>query len=777
MHTSRSRGAHSFEGCKTCRKRHLKCDQTTPRCRRCCLSGLECDFKAALRWVVVAGPDDCSTSVPPTNDASQYSRRHLYSEELREVMSTSLIANLPSTVTEALCRIEDMTKSAEINKDMILTVGPFGVFNGAYAAEDGKPKVEQGAKPNIAVAEKCTTDDPPIISFSEGTVSPFTECNPMRGNNDAATDISGYSGPNENDFTMSNALDELFSDSLDFLQWGDLFTWDIEVNNSPQPSYSMDCVSMTNQPVCDMLDGWTLCETTINSQTKDTRESDSIQPGAILQPQEDLVVDAPLLLRHFYDEVINQMGSLPINEKSAWRILNFPSAIVTLSQLTILGLSINDIRHANLSNLYAIIAVSAFHLSLNSDNFPELAKPERYWMSLSKRTYECAKSQLKLSFEEESATPTKAKYKEQLMAAAAILATALLSGNEQDTCRYLLEMERLIRVRGLRKSKLSRRARLLHNIYAWMRIVSESTKTFHDEAPILDSKSINEVWVTAHDQAQLGTASSRPAIPSSESLRKGYPEITLDNFLHLEPFQLHPDHTSGRPINVDVPLTNKDIHLASSIQDQEDMYMQIYGVPETWLRLVSQITRLANVMDHLAPKESQPDAIKMAALQPKASYLEEAVCAFRARYDSQHEQDLADEKPHVHMVRALSPALMIFFYRRIRKINPMLLQESVDEVMEALQAFDEALSRNKLLGPGTAWPAFIAGAEATKPEKREQFSSWLLKAHAKSGWKGYCVSREVLREVWRNQDADYNTSRRSTWVDVCRANRRWPLLC
>ncbi|KAK1623158.1 fungal-specific transcription factor domain-containing protein [Colletotrichum phormii] len=715
MHTSRSRGTHSFEGCKTCRKRHLKYDQTTPRCRRCCISGLECDFKAALRWVVVAGPDDSSTFFPPANDAAQYSRRHLYSEELREVMSTSLIVNLPSTINEALFRIEDMTKSTEINNDMNLNIGPFGVFNGTYAVEDRKPKAEQD-------------------------------------NNDATTDISGYSGPNENDFTMFNALDELFSDSLDFLQWGDLFTWDIGVNNSPQPSHSMDCVPTTNQPVYDTLDGWTLSK-------------------------EDLVVDAPLLLRHFYDEVINQMGSLPINEKSAWRILNFPSAIVTLSQLTILGLSSNDIRHANLSNLYAIIAVSAFHLSLNSENFPELAKPGSYWMSLSKRTYECAKSQLMLSFEKESATPTKAKYKEQLMAAAAILATALLSGNEQDTCRYLLEMERLIRVRGLRKSKLSRRARLLHNVYAWMRIVSESTKTFHDEAPRLDSTSINGIWVTSHDQAQLGTASSRPVIPSSELLGKGYPEITLDNFLHLEPFQLHPDHTSGGPINDDVPLTNKDIHLASSIQDQEDMYMQIYGVPETWLRLVSQITRLANVMDHLAPKESQPDAIKMAALQPKASYLEEAVCAFRARYNGQHEQDLDDEKPHVHVVRALSLALMIFFYRRIRKINPMLLQESVNEVMEALQGFDDALSRNKLLGPGTAWPAFIAGAEATKPEKREQFSSRLLRAHAKSGWKGYCVSREVLREVWRNQDADDNTSRRSTWVDVCRRNRRWPLLC
>lgn len=81
MHTSRSRSAHSFEGCKTCRKRHLKCDQTTPRCKRCCISGLKCDFRAVLRWVLVKGPDDLSTVAPPANEATQYSRRHLYSGE------------------------------------------------------------------------------------------------------------------------------------------------------------------------------------------------------------------------------------------------------------------------------------------------------------------------------------------------------------------------------------------------------------------------------------------------------------------------------------------------------------------------------------------------------------------------------------------------------------------------------------------------------------------------------------------------------------------------
>ena len=42
-------------------------------------------------------------------------------------------------------------------------------------------------------------------------------------------------------------------------------------------------------------------------------------------------------------------------------------------------------------------------------------------------------------------------------------------------------MERLISWRGLTKPSISRRARLLHNIYAWMRIVSESLNVYLDE--------------------------------------------------------------------------------------------------------------------------------------------------------------------------------------------------------------------------------------------------------------------------------------------------------
>nr|RBQ95924.1 hypothetical protein FVER53263_08468 [Fusarium verticillioides] len=398
--------------------------------------------------------------------------------------------------------------------------------------------------------------------------------------------------------------------SLDFLHWGDLFTWDVSVLDNP-PQLPYDTLPMDlNWP---------------NESNMGFSESLDMMPfetasDDVAWPQLDLMMDAPLLLKHFNDDVISQMGSLPINEKSAWKTLHYPSAIMTLSELTMLDVDRDQIKRANLATFYALIAVSSFHLSLNSITFPNLARPGDHWKSLSNRTYEAAKQHLKVSLEKESQPgPHKAKYKEQLMGISAVLATALLSGNETDTRWCLTEMERLISWRGLTKPRISRRARLLHNIYAWMRIVSESLNVYLDENHAIE--------------APFRTTTSRSINP----------DMTLDNFLHLEPRKLH-----GQKTKRDI----KDIHLADASQDHENMYMQIYGVPETWLSLVSQITRLANVIDRLSTSKKS-DAEALMALQPRASYLENAVCLFRSRHSENTTMSASPSAPggtpHMHM--------------------------------------------------------------------------------------------------------------------------------
>ncbi|KAG8672308.1 hypothetical protein FPOAC1_005572 [Fusarium poae] len=583
--------------------------------------------------------------------AEQYSRRHLFTEANRELMSNALLKNVPYTVTAALNQIDEESKGLDVHDDAasICEVGPFQVF-----------KFESCRSTTTAISDHVSFNDMELDTLSEPQTQDFSE--PIDNDTDHMVDETVV----PNDFSTT---------SLDFLHWGDLFTWDVSVlDNPPQLSYeNFDTLPMNlnwpEQSFSESLDAMIPFEPVAED---------------VACPQLDLMTDAPLLLKHFNDDVISQMGSLPINEKSAWRTLHYPSAIMTLSELTMLEVNKDQIKRANLATFYALIAVSSFHLSLNPITFPSLTRPGDHWEFVSSRTYEAAKQHLRVSLEKESQPgPHKAKYKEQLMGISAVLATALLSGNETDTRWCLTEMERLISWRGLTKPRISRRARLLHNIYAWMRIVSESLNVFHDE---------NHAIETPFTRSSANT--NNPAAVPVQSIN---PDMTLDNFLHLEPRKLH-----GQKTKRDI----KDIHLADASQDHENMYMQIYGVPETWLSLVSQITRLANVMDRLSAKQ-KPDAEALMALQPRASYLENAVCLFRSRHSegspsvSASPNSAPGGTPHMHMVRALASALVIFFYRRIRKVNPLVLQDSVHDVVDSLHAFDEALERNNLLGPAT----------------------------------------------------------------------------
>lgn len=344
----------------------------------------------------------------------------------------------------------------------------------------------------------------------------------------------------------------------------------------------------------------------------------------------------------------------------------------------------------------------------------------------------------------------------------------LLSGIESDTRWCLTEMEYLITLRGLTKPSISRRARLLHNIYAWMRIVSESTHVLGENQTVEASyirPAPNHPTSTALDR-------SRNRSQAGASTQPIKPHVTLDSFLHLQPKTLHQaqvSEASERDIRA--------IHLADSQPDKNNMYMQIYGVPETWLSLVSQITRLANVMDRLST-EKRGDAELLVSLHPRSSDLENAVCTFRFRH--QVGADAGDSGSesgslHTHMVHALSSALVIFFYRRIRNVNPLVLQDSVDRVIDSLHVFDAALKKNGIPGPGTSWPAFIAGAEALGASQRKAIGGWLDRGFEKSGFAGYRVSKEVLVEVWRRMD-EGGAGGFVSWMEVCRQMRKWPLL-
>lgn len=340
---------------------------------------------------------------------------HTVSE--RESLSTSLLASVESSVSKTLEDIEGQARDLQDGQAIQVSVGPFSVFNSVThinhnsgAAPNGNgPPEHQNPLPTSAEPSTLEAQQTSLV-VNEDQYQHFRSC---ESNLDQESDSFDFG------LLDIEGWQELSPSSLDYLQWTDLFTAGA-YHESP-------CVPPGRSPTADES-GWSpLQPFTVNSETmamdpKPEGGSTFETPG---WPILNLDSDIPSLLQHFDDNVVSQMGALPINEKSAWRILNYPSAVVTLAKLTAVSTLQHNITHACLSNFFAVVAVSSLHLSVNPEAAKTLNRPSEHWASMSDQIYEKAKYHLGVSLASESEGPGKAKYKDQLMAMAAILATAV----------------------------------------------------------------------------------------------------------------------------------------------------------------------------------------------------------------------------------------------------------------------------------------------------------------------------------------------------------------
>lgn len=102
------------------------------------------------------------------------------------------------------------------------------------------------------------------------------------------------------------------------------------------------------------------------------------------------------------------------------------------------------------------------------------------------------------------------------------------------------------------------------------------------------------------------------------------PNVNLDDFLHFEPHQQETDSSSretGREIL-------HDIHLKQDQGISDSTFMMLYGVSETWLSLVSQTTRLANLMQVAKHGSKEDKPWLHEHIERRKGLLEHRICSF-----------------------------------------------------------------------------------------------------------------------------------------------------
>ena len=440
--------------------------------------------------------------------------------------------------------------------------------------------------------------------------------------------------------------------------------------------------------------------------------------------QAQLLVHAVPLISHYGISVITAMSPHK-HDHTPWHILFVPQLKDCLATLT-LG---DHLDEGSLTMFYGALAVSAMSLGVihQSTTWHDLADAYRRQGSLHAHS-------MVLDLYADAKT---AQYKKPLMALLTMAQVSYFSGESAQTESFLLEAERLVRLRGLARKK-SRQVRLLHHCYAYMRLFHESMIVI---PAAIESSHRREV---------------RAAVEWSSVASHNIDSLSF-RLMEWEDLQ------EAMMAIKDQFLRENDLHIGIPGLHVTSMYPEIFGIPEDYLFLLSQVIRLGNEKDLAENAAASGNALELTEFLKRAKAIEKGINKLCPRPLPNHSPN-----PLVlpNILDGMKCALLIYFYRRIYDVNPSSLQANVVAVRDWLLSHDQA-NPDFLYGSfGLIWPAFIAACEAVGPVLQASFSQWFRSAERRSGMVSFRGMLSTAERVWQcrnNPDTED-----VTWLDIVR---------
>ncbi|KAK9364929.1 fungal-specific transcription factor domain-containing protein [Lipomyces kononenkoae] len=701
-HSSRT-PARSFTGCATCRRRKIKCDEIHPICGQCYRGGLVCaGYKAEIRFVQYA-PDGSL----PTSDLSQpdgcYSRRVLLTGN-RVLPGVCFCwrhgASLKSTLlTDA--EVERAAMSRQLQKlvqehelEQVLHD-----LDSEYELQTGR-SFQRGPFGLFRVHDDSELSNTPVDLLLGD------ECQ-LRT---SVTDGSDYVVMNSPGINLPALLmgDILAGVESDTSPVSDVNTTDDRPNFSVIPSLSPK-------------NGFRAGSTSLLDFHIDYNLNRSI--GTTVS------TDAHFLLNHYKSQMGKLFSPLWV-PKPPWSILHFPTALSALSELKIF----KKTTHAKSSLLYSILAVSAF----NWDNISlEEKNSTTYWWTVGEKFYCMAKEELEWTCESELDGDGKSKYKDMLMAILTMVTVSLLMADMKKLGHFCSMLKCL-------SFSESRKVKLLHYIYLYLRVIEESTHIYpSDKEPLLNlSHPFKKMLFPSLRTHGLFVGRDLDALCGGDF------EYGL--------FGEHGDEESRQTFTA---------------------FRHIYGFSSELLSFISRTTYLANEITVLKNKNQQLTV----ELEDRCKELENEICALRDDREEAGEDIITDDPISMafshaimcHLTIAIHSAIVIFFYRRVRELHPLLLQSYVDKTITSLELFEQEKRNFSFANCGIVWPGFIAATEAIELNLRERSYRLLKNCAQTSGMHNYDVAAKVLQYLWRAREDSGNSN--MTWMELVK-NRQLPLV-
>lgn len=321
----------------------------------------------------------------------------------------------------------------------------------------------------------------------------------------------------------------------------------------------------------------------------------------------------------------------------------------------------------------------------------------------------------------------------------------VFAGTWEHSELYLLEAEKFIRLKGLVKSRKSRKVRLLSHCYGYMRLFYESTFVLVDSSYRNDLiRSIQQAGIAAPGQDSI-------------SFRLGKWRSDLKEKM-LEP------KTSEEGEN--------DLHLETPGLWQQTLFSDVYDIPESFLALLSQVIRLANEKVR-SDEMSDPPPLSLREFTIRAQALEFCIREWIASsndlastLDNPREPVNRRDRLIAKIHHMLQKALLIYFYRRVHEIDANLLEHYSVQVKEDLFQCAELAARPIGFTSIFVWSAFIAACEAISPDLQNHFLAWFEGNAASGSIEVVSFIVNVIKQVWKRRRETSNNH--LSWPDVLR---------
>lgn len=686
----------TFTGCWTCRGRKIKCDLKRPHCDKCKKAKIQCEGYAIK--LRWEGSRNLRDGSSVEEDGALQRRQ------------VDFVVYPPHMKYETYEDLDDLL--AELNSPAFqsqetISKGPFSVFEGTPGTF-GRKKKKKPKKDNTVLEGM----DPPSPSLTELELSIFAD----RMNQ--TTDTS-------NDNTATSATEMVMDPRLTaFSEHGSVAPSSID---SPTTSN----LSSSRLPYL-LNDKDHLYEGPTDVFEAATASVSKIPLNIPIPTRYILTADSQFLLKHYTDH-ISPIMSVICSDKNPWNTIYLPRAYAAVGDIIVLGKT--SLPRSAL--LHSLLAIAAFHLSSKLEGSD---KAYFFGRGIELKARAVANIQLCMSLPEE-----RFKYKDLLASILSMVTINVIEGTTPECRGHLAACENMINHRNNSRPIISKKAQLLHRIAGFLTILQDSTTINVKSLEALDSNVDLERWIDLKKEDYDDVSA-----PTENLMDKDIPSPSAF-FNDVIQFQDYWNEQSTKVGFNSLPAEFYNKELVTMLS--------LYGIPDSLILIFSQVVSVSRkALFYRLNGMNFPYSFVQSCFEVESSLIRWKNGYHFNEVNSPFTGDRHEVMCH-HML-AFHRALVIYYARLSRNVDPSTIQEEVEDVLNALENVQALNAKHtEPLAVPLMFPAFIAGCDAVnRPGRnnglplRTRFDIWLNQMCVE-GLGTYSLANEIIREVWRRRDA------------------------